>query len=992
MRKFKLLAVLAATMFAATNLWATPADIGDGTGLQWEITGTTLTITYDGEGSGIMPNYIKVGTSSTAPWVAGFSTVTEIQLPEGLTNIGNYAFHNFRNASLTTIDIPSTVTSIGGSAFEECRNLTSMTIPVAVTQIGQLAFKKCQALTSIIIPANVTQIGQNAFANCSVLTSVSFAPLVPPTLGNNVFSSTPNDLKIYVPDASAQAYSNAYASFYTKLYKTSSGDPAPAPQLSGDFGAEGNNLHFEYADNVLTITGSGSTGGLGIGGTSQPWKAVRSLIHIIYLPAGITYIGADDFFSLSNVEKIYLPANPANLSWMEENDDLGGNSNTPICYVPDEYVDAYNAKFHAGEMMVNVTFAAASSESGSGPEPAEPNGLTDNVDGNTLTIIYDGAGTGIMEDYEHNEGPWYSSRASITSIVIPSGVTHIGDYAFEDFVNLTSVTIPSSVTSIGKYAFLGCSQLESVNLGSVQTIDGGAFSNCGALTTITIPSTVTELGNYAFYRTGLDINPLSVICSPTTPPTVGKDVFQNKNLTITYPNGSDQVYANEFIEFWHCLRNASTSAQAPLPHMSGDFGEANLHWDLSFTGAGAKLSEYDGALNISGSGAMDDYMSGSFVETPWMKGVNYINHVVIANGVTKIGKGAFYKLQKVNTFIIPASVTTIGAEAFKDCNNPEMIVYCNADPNSLDWHDNITSWEEMGMFPDDFLSRTPGPWGYSIFHTQATKCVVPSQWLATYKSKWSHNPQLPTDINVWFASELTDQNDAETMNTMLDNLDGQEVPVVTMLRPLNRDGYFATICLPFGMSAAQIAESSLHGAEIKEFVEAEVDAGVINVVFSPVTEIVAGKPYFVKYTNPELLGEALDRLDFMAVTINNVTPQTIEHNGVQMIGTFVPKAVTAQSSMNDGEGILFLGASNTLFYPNAAGNIKPFRAYFHLTGGSALGAPRKGMPARIVERQNAPTGVDNATNNAQYTKRVENGQLVIERNGVKYNAAGQVVK
>lgn len=969
MRKFKLLAVLIATMFAATNLWATPADIGDGTGLQWEIIDGTLTITYDGSGTGLMPNYPNpTGVGTSAPWYVSRLSVTEISLPEGLTNIGNYAFYGFRNASFTSIAIPSTVTSIGYNAFERCNQLTSITIPAAVTEIKYQAFKSCSALAS-----------------------VTFKPLAPPTLGDDVFSSTHKDLKYYVPDASAQAYSNAYASFYTKLYKAFSGEPAPAPQLSGDFGADGNNLHFEYANNVLTITGSGSTGGLGIAGSDQPWKAVQSLIHIVYLPAEITYIEGDDFFGLENVEKVYLSANPANLTWLEDGDDFG-YSNPPICYVPDEYVEAYDTKFHAGEINVNVTFAAASSESGSGPEPAEPNGLSYEVAGSTLTISYDGAGTGIMEDYERHEGPWYDSRASITSIVIPNGVTHIGDYAFEEFVNLTSVTIPSSVKSIGEYAFLGCSQLASVDLGSVQTIDGGAFSNCAALTTITIPSTVTELGNYAFYRTGLDINPLSVICSSTTPPTVGDQAFQNKNLTITYPNGSDQAYANEFIEFWHCLRNASTSAQAPLPHLSGDFGEANLHWDLSFTGAGSRLTEYDGELNISGSGAMDDYMSGWFVETPWMKAANYINHVVIANGVTKIGKGAFYKLQKVNTFIIPASVAIIGADAFKDCNNPEMIVYCNADPNNLDWHDNITSWEEMGIFPDDFLNRTPGPWGYSIYHCQATKCVVPSQWLATYKSKWSHNPTLPTDINVWFASELTDQNDAETMNTMLTNLDGQEVPVVTMLRPLNRDGYFATLCLPFSMSAEQIAESSLHGAEIKEFTNASESGGTLNIEFSPVSSIEAGKPYFIKYTDPEALGEALDRIDFMDVVINNAAPQAVTHGGLTMTGTFVPKSVSVQTSATDGDGVLFLGPSNTLYWPSAAGNIKPFRAYFSITGGA--GAPiRRGMPARIVERENAPTAVDFINSDEiKLNKTIENGMLVIEKNGVRYNAQGQIVK
>jgi hypothetical protein len=123
--------------------------------------------------------------------------------------------------------------------------------------------------------------------------------------------------------------------------------------------------------------------------------------------------------------------------------------------------------------------------------------------------------------------------------------------------------------------------------------------------------------------------------------------------------------------------------------------------------------------------------------------------------------------------------------------------------------------------------------------------------------------------------------------------------------------------------------------------------------------------------------------------VNNVDPIEVTHGNLKMVGTYVPKAVEAQT---DASGVLFLGANNTLFWPSKAGNIKPFRAYFELVGGGAMGAPRKGMPARIVERQNAPTAVDNATNNAQYTKRVENGQLVIERNGVKYNAAGQVVK
>jgi uncharacterized protein YjdB len=68
-----------------------------------------------------------------------------------------------------------------------------------------------------------------------------------------------------------------------------------------------------------------------------------------------------------------------------------------------------------------------------------------------------------MPDYYYNATkPWYSLRASITSVVISDGVTSIRDYAFSDCGSLTSVTIGNSVTSIGQYAFYGCNGLKEI--------------------------------------------------------------------------------------------------------------------------------------------------------------------------------------------------------------------------------------------------------------------------------------------------------------------------------------------------------------------------------------------------------------------------------------------------------------------------------------------------------------------------------------------------
>ncbi len=987
MRQIKLLILFVATMFA-TNMWAEPADLGSGTGLQWEIVGTTLTITYSGDGSGIIPDY-KNRNNQRAPWYeapAG-ATITAISLPnDGLVRIGNYAFNGCANASLTTVTIPSSVTAIG----------------------------------------------DNAFAACWYLTTINMLPTSAPTIGDKIFNGNEQIDHINVPDASAQAYANALWQYWDYVYEATSGNHAPAFHFEGDFGAETNNLHWDVTGSVLTITGTGSTGGFGIGGGAQPWLAYKSVLTRVNLPAGITYIGSDDFFGLEVVE-VHISANPDNLTWEEGGDDFKGDKAT-TCYVPSAYLSAYEDKFPD----VNVTFAAESS-GGGGEEPvADPNGLGWNYNAGVLTITYDGEGTGIMDDYSiSDKAPWYADHHwDITSIVLPEGLTHIGSYAFHSLSGVTSITLPSTLTSIGGYAFSGCyitsvtipssmtavsdnafnmcSKLESVTIPSTVTriganafsgtkiasvtipnavtvIDEGAFGYNSALSSITIPANVTEIGLSAFsYCTALT----SVTCLPTTAPTLGNNAFYNhhEDLVITYPNGSDQDYANKFLQYYDCLRNASSSAQAPLPHLTGTSG--SLTWDLSFTGSGT-LMEHDGTLAITGTGAMADYNWPNNEWAPWFYVGDFINHINIASGVTKIGTSAFAKMRHVNTFIIPASVTYIGGDAFFWCDNEEAIVYCYANPANLEWHDNIDGYEAPEFIPDDFLSLTRSPWGSYTWHVQATKCVVPSNYLEAYKAKWARGGEnRHTDINVWFTSELQDGESAEYITNALNDLDGKTAPVVTLVRPLNRDGYFATLCLPFNMSAEQIAESSLHGAEIKEFTNATVSGGTLNIEFSPVSAIEAGKPYFVKYEDAELLGDALDRLDFMDVVINKTAPVAVTHGGLTMTGTYVPKSVSAQASATDGDGVLFLGPSNTLYWPSAAGNIKPFRAYFSIAGG--LGAPiRRGMPARIVERENTATGVgefESQKSNGEIQKVIENGQLIIIRNGEKFNAQGQIVK
>ena len=106
-------------------------------------------------------------------------------------------------------------------------------------------------------------------------------------------------------------------------------------------------------------------------------------------------------------------------------------------------------------------------------------------DTGTLTI----SGTGDMYDYSNYYGgvsPWYGERQLINNIVINSGVTGIGKYAFYG-TSLTSITIPDSVTSIGYSAFRSCTSLESLTIGKgVKSIGEYAFYGCTSLKSVYI--------------------------------------------------------------------------------------------------------------------------------------------------------------------------------------------------------------------------------------------------------------------------------------------------------------------------------------------------------------------------------------------------------------------------------------------------------------------------------------------------------------------------
>ena len=256
----------------------------------------------------------------------------------------------------------------------------------------------------------------------------------------------------------------------------------------------------------------------------------------------------------------------------------------------------------------------------------------------TLTI----SGTGAMDDYSNDVAPWYDKTDEIETVVIESGVTSIGDCAFNNCDNLTSVTIPDSVTTIGEAAFFNCSSLTSVTIpNSVTTIGKEAFRYCSSLTSVTIPDSVKSIGEYAF----LDCSRLTGIWVDDANAKYSSDehgVLFNKDKTelICCPGGYDGPYT---------IPGSVTSI--------GDFAFSRCS-NLTSVTIGS------GVTSIGG---------GAFY------GCSSLTSVTIPNSVTSIGDFAFERCSSLTSVTIPNSVTTIGDYAFKYCSSLTSI---NVDNNN----------------------------------------------------------------------------------------------------------------------------------------------------------------------------------------------------------------------------------------------------------------------------------------------------------------------
>ena len=481
------------------------------------------------ENSGLLQidlSNVKVMRPSAFKNCVGLTTLT---IPSGVESIGTGAFSYCNN--ITTVYWNNSDCLVEGLAFRPCEKLTTVVIGDNVTKIPDRAFMALTALQSVTIPSSVTEIGKIAFFQCASLSQVTLAEGLQ-VIGTGAFYHCDSLLNITLPDTVTTIGARAFS--YSGLKSITIPDKV----------TEIAETTFMYCHNLAEVEFADSVTLLG-----RYAFAYCNALTEIHLPSRLTEISGY-CFSKSGLVTIEIPAEVVTIGE----------------YAFSECKRLTVLTFATGSKLNSIgerAFADASLSSVELPDGIETvcskafygNGLVSVVIPSSMKIIEGGAFSGnsglkTVDWYPFNcklsggafsenfsvifhgqtEIPSYMfAGSSITSYIIPEGITSIGDNAFAGCDKLYSITFPENLVSVGDEAFSGCKALYQVNWNAVAlkgtwtmfkgcsvltkvvfgqkvtAIPSNAFYGCTSLRDVTLSDSVETIGSYAFFGcTGLE--------------------------------------------------------------------------------------------------------------------------------------------------------------------------------------------------------------------------------------------------------------------------------------------------------------------------------------------------------------------------------------------------------------------------------------------------------------------------------------------------------
>ena len=653
----------------------------------------------------------------------GCENLKDIVFPSSLTSVGQYAFaYCYR---LKSVEFNEGLLSIGDYAFNYCYNLTAITVPSTVTKIGENAFYGCEKLVRILNNGNASVTSPAAIGGEVVSEESGFV---------NEYTVDEKGLVYYTVEG--KKYLLSYVGESKTLDLSETGVVAVYPYgltyrsldtliFSAEITESGENAFYDSSVKDLYISDLSAWCGIGFADSyANPLRIARTFylngneVTELVIPEGVTEISAYGFYGGSfekvtihdGVQKIGSYAfygcdiGELHIESMESWCDiefadsyanplrvastfrLNGEIVTEFV-IPEGVTDISAYAFYQAHLLMSVTLPESLRKIGAyafyGCRNLSELTLGDSVveigeyafyDVNLTEITFNDclekvgysafyrptntdSGTvnaGSLESWLNIEfaneyaNPLYRAAEfvvngeEITVLDVPYGVAVVKDYAFYEFEPLTKVILPETVVSIGRYAFAYCENLTSVT-----------------------GSGVTEVGNNAFYEDG------QITYAEVTTAVLGA-LYLDEIVTLRLVGGETLTLVNEYdyYNYRPFEKLESLTVHTGLKEIAADaFKYAERLKDVFIS----DLSSWSG-ISFENGYANPLYHADNLL----VNGV-ITENIVIPEGTTTISDYAFYYYDKLLSVSIPASVGSVGKNAFRGCFNLSSVTFAEAE-------------------------------------------------------------------------------------------------------------------------------------------------------------------------------------------------------------------------------------------------------------------------------------------------------------------------
>lgn len=599
-------------------------------------------------GTGNMMEYSR----NEIPWKSYFDDIITITIGENITFLGEYTFSGCKNlkninynavnmkdysrnthlyfdsgenTGRVTIFIGKNVTRIPSAFF--CSYNTDNYIKEVIfdekskcTSIGEYAFSYCEKLKKMIIPASMTSIEKRAFESCFNL----LLQFEKKELPENLQTHWSGDAAVCL---NAVKFGETE---YGQQYWITSDNTAYVWKYNG------NNIKIVIPDKIedAKVVGIAASAFSASGGNDNNMK-----ISSITIPETIEYIGPSAFDGCICLNELNYNAQSV--------EDLE-NSNCTFYNVGRHTTEGVTITFGKSVKRIpaNLFYPYYSSHGNDNEYTPKINKVIFE-NGNQCKSI------GKSSFYECD---------TLKSIELPEGIESIDEIAFGWCTKLEKIVVPDSLIKISASAFMMCSKIKTAGpigggydfeFGWKDSLPQYAFSEFQKYSTfgsyieeIKLPNTIKKIGAYAFYGTGI-----SNIDLPNEVTEIDRYAFakcgnlQSLIIPATVSKMEESVFSG-------CT--LLTSAGGIGTKNALQFGWTKKIPDEAFHNADSITEKIELPNTIESIGAY------SFANSN-------VSEIILSDKVTEIDEKAFYGCSKLQSLVIPKTVSKMGMGVFEGC-------------------------------------------------------------------------------------------------------------------------------------------------------------------------------------------------------------------------------------------------------------------------------------------------------------------------------------